>query len=298
MKKDKLIKHFHPGLITEKGSAFAMYMAGGDIGILPEWGYRVWWIQDVIAKAILEKFGKLKTKKDKEPFLMTVEEMRDEEDVLQILKRTDDKEYRKTTCKIEFSCSDLRKWTGQKRLTNGEIFKLVEEFKKQIMYRQIKRKIIKDGEVINFSYRFTHPWNIEFHFTGQTSNRHKVKEFWFEVFFDTAPSIDFANQVRLGLFDYRPPSYYHLRGATQRIIRSIGWSGKTSYPSLGRLVEIAGIKHDNKSLQQKQIESYLEEAKEAGYINDYDDMSTKKKGRGAELSVKFFIAKVKRWPRK
>ena len=298
MKKDKLVKRFHPGLITEKGVAFAMYKAGGDIGILPKWNYRVWWIQDMIAKAILEKYGRLKTRKEKEPFMMTIDEMKDEERILQMLKIKDEKEYYDTTCRIEFSCSDLRKWTGQKRLTNGEIFKLVEEFKKQIMYRQIKRKIMKDGEEINFSYRFTHPWNIEFHFTGQTSNRHKVKEFYFEVFFDTAPSIDFANQVRLGLFDYRPPSYYHLRGATQRIIRSIGWSGKTSYPSLGRLVEIAGIKHKNKSLQLKQIESYLEEAKEARYINDYDDMATKKKGRGAELSVKFFIDKVKSWPKK
>ena len=298
MKKTNSIKRFHPGLITEKGAAFAMYMAGGDIGRLPEWNYRVWWIQDVIAKAILEKYGKLKTKKDKEPFRMTLEEMKDEERILQLLKIKDDKEYRKTSCRIEFSCSDIRNWTNQKRLSNGEIFKLVEELSKQIMYRQIKRKIIKNGEVIPFSLRFIHPWSIESHFTGQTSNKHKVKEFWFEVFFDTSASIDFANQVRLGLFDYRPPSYYHLRGATQRIIRSIGWTGRSSFPSLARLVEIAGIKNENRTEQQKQIESYLEEAKEAGYINDYDDVSIKAKGRGGELSVKFSIDKVNSWPKK
>lgn len=298
MKTTKSIKRFHPGLITEKGSAFSFFIAGGDFGILPEWNYRVWWVQDMIAKAILEKYEKLKTKKDKEPFRMTEEEMRDEERILQLLKIKDDEEYRKTSCKIEFSCSDLRDRTNQKRLTNGEIFKLVKEFKKQVMYRQIKRKIIKNGKVIPFSLRFIHPWNIEFHF-ARKSNRHGTKEFWFEIFFDTAASIDFANQVRLGLFDYRPESYYHLRGQTQLIIRSVGWTKNLSRPSLKRLVRLAGIKHNNRSLQQKQIESYLEEAEEAGFINAYEDIGNKEgKGLGGKKDITYFIDKVDRWPRK
>ncbi len=299
MKELKRDKKSGSGLITERGSAFSMYIAGGDVGLLPKWNHRVWWIQDVIAKAIYEKYGKLKTKKAKEPFMMGIEEIRDEERILQILKLKDEKEYYNTTCKVEFSCSDIRNWTNQKRLSNGDIFNLVEEFSKFTLWRQTKRKIMKDGELTTFSFRFIHPWNIEFHFTGQTSNRHKVKEFYFEVFFDTAPSIDFANCVRLGLFDHRPISYYHLRGATQRIIRAIGWTGRISRPSLKRLVEIAGIKNKNRSEQQKQIESYLEEAEQAGYISAYEDIGNKKgKGLGGRKDITYFIDKVDRWPKR
>ena len=297
---ESLAVRLKTGLIAEKGLAYSLLWSADNEDYMPDWDYKVWWIGDVIAKAIYDEYGlNYLTEEDKKPFQLGRNDLEKMEKYLTDLEVKFPDAYEKEAPSIWFKCDDVREGTNRssKQLSNRQIFHLVKRFASASLVRIKKRIIHENKNDFMEEGEFASVCKIKFIRTGKLSNRNKIPEYYFKPIFDTAATLDFWNSIRLGLFDHRPPSFYHMRGQTQLIVRAYGWTKTPSKTTLKRLVKITGMDKTkkNKTDQMKMIKSYLNEAKDAGYIANWT-AKKETKGQGGHVSVLYEIFKISRWP--
>lgn len=192
-----------------------------------------------------------------------------------------------------FTCEEMRERTGRtiKELDNKQCFELVKRFAGTQIHRRTHRRSLKNRKKYIRFGEFGHICKMHYMETGEFSPRTKEPKYDFTAIFDEVASIDYWLYVRLGMFNYRKPKYYRLRGATQLIIRSIGWIKRPTDVKLEWLVKIAGINDTNINRQQQKVEAHLLEAKIAGFICDWDK-KVERVGIGGHMDINYRIFKA------
>lgn len=249
-----------------------------------------------MAVAIFEQYEMPEEGEEKE-FWLDRGNLKEVTHYLAKLKKDDPITYEDSVPNAEFDCKDVRNRTGKKRLKNAEIFALVKKFVGSPIVRMSKPFIAEDGDSYEIPGEIDNVCKIEFLKTGKFSNRNKEPEYYFRAIFDRDASLDFWNCVRLRLFDYRAPSYYRLKPGSQLIFRAIGWTKGVSRLTLEELCRIAGMKSKNITVQQKIIESYLNELEEKKWIK-YWKPDERRVGLGGKKEVLYTIFKAKKLPKK
>lgn len=284
------------GAISEKGLAFSLLQKGLRKDIELDWDYKAWWIGDIIAVAIFNQY-EMPTEKEEKEFWKNRKNLDKMVNYLAKLKEENPATYERDVPNAEFDCDDVRRRTGKSRLSNKEVFNLVKKFVGSPIVRMTETVIAEDGDTWTTPGEIDNVCKIQFLKTGKFSNRNKEPEFFFRAVFDRAASLDFWNCVRLRLFDYRAPSYYSLKAGSQMIFRAIGWTKRVSHLTLLQLCRIAGVKSKNITVQQKIIESYLDELHDKNWINNYL-RDIKREGFGGKKKILYTIFKRKKLPKR
>jgi hypothetical protein len=293
--EDKLAIRLKTGAISERGLAFSLLQKGLRKDIELDWNYKAWWIGDIIAVAIFDQYEMPEEKEEKE-FWTNRKNLDKVVNYLAKLKEEHPAAYNRDVPNAEFDCDDVRRRTGKKRLSNKEVFNLVNEFVGSTVIRMTKTVIAEDGDSYAIPGEMDNVCKIQFLKTGKFSHRNKEPEYYFRAIFDRAASLDFWNCVRLRLFDYRAPSYYSLKPGSQLIFRAIGWTKGISRLTLEQLCRITGIKKKNVTDQQRIIESYLAELCKRRWINSYLK-DERRVGLGGRKEILYTIFKRKKLPK-
>lgn len=296
--EEKLAIRLKTGALAEKGLAYSLLQSGLKRNITISWDYKTWWIGDIIAVAIFNQYEMPRETETRE-FWMKKENLIQIANHFAKMKIEEPSEYEQKVPSADFDCIDVRKRIGKNRLSNKEIFKLVEKFVGVTVVREGEILVEKDGDSYSQSGEIENVkvCKIEFIKTGKFSNRNKEPEYSFRAIFDKATGLRFWNCVRYRLFDYRAPSYYSLKAGSQLVFRAIGWTKGISRLKLEELCWMAGVKKKNITDRQRIIESYLAELLEEGWIQSWKT-DIKREGFGGRKRILYTIFKRKRLPKK
>jgi len=290
---DKLTIRLKTGLITEKGLAFSFLKSCLNPKKKLNVNYKTWWIGDCIAWAIVEDQGIVIEKEKRQDLMMTERELKEFEADFFKLRRENPQAYEELVPSVLITNREIRELLGKEKLLNSEIHELVRQFVGVTVERKSPIKISRDGDTWVRFGEIDNICRVQYIETGKFSNRGKQPDICYRFIFDKAASIDFWCSLRLGFFDCRPKSYYNeLRGASQLILRAIGWTGRPTNLELSQLCSIAGYTTRNKTWRQRYIENCLDELKEKGFIRDWEKRIKKaKKGKQKEIWYKIYKAK-------
>jgi len=285
------------GAISEKGLAFSVMQSGREQNIILDMSYKAFWIGDIVAWRIFEDYGLPQDEETRQLLKWNREDLLKVERYFTDLQLRYPREFDKQVLNVIFTCDDVRERTGKYYLSNRKVYELVREFSKGSVTRLTKPFLMDDGDTEVVRGRMGQVCEIDFIKTSSRSNRTKEPEYYFRPLFISAQGINFFLSIRLGLFDFRPLSYYAMSEGAQWIVRAYGWDKRPSHPSLEELIKIANIKGKNKTDQQRKIESYLDEAQSERYLKGWKK-DKKRVGRSGRLEIKYHLYKVNRWPRK
>lgn len=292
-KEDKLMHRLDHTLISEKRLGYAI-LKNEDVFDI---NYKVFWIADIIAWCITQKYDLLISGEERKKIVRkgsfnVAQEM---QNYYEALKAKDGQtNYFLNVPSIHFNGALVREKTGL-RISNAEIHKLVKEFITATSERKFPRYIEGDRWVEPFVFKLM--FTLAGEKSGKVSPRGAKPEYDYCCVFDRAESLEYLLSVRLGFFDCRPPSYYRLSGKTQHLVRALCWSSEDTNRSLEELCKIAGIKSKNVTMQKKYITRHLNEARDAGYLAGGKVYPKRISGQ-RKKEYRYKIVKVKRLPEK
>ena len=195
----KLLERIDAGnLISEKALSFTLLKSGletRDINM----SYKAFWIGDCISRAIVDEYGLFQEEEDKKPFYMDKDRLESLEKWLADLALRDPKDHADLVPQVTLTDFYIRTLLG-KKITNAEIFSLVEEFVGTVVKRE-SRKMTQDGNTWYSYFEMDNICQVKGLKSGKYSLRNRHPEHAYKFIFDRAASIDFWNSVRLGLFD-------------------------------------------------------------------------------------------------